>query len=309
MATRRSTPSRKTTSPKSVSPKASAKKRSSFWPDGARLHISISMMWESGAEPPQYIAPQQMPPGMTDKFLDLSAETNIQYGYREGIPRMLDMFDRQKIKVSAFLAGKGIELAPALAKEIAERGHECAAHGWTHTRQFHYTREEERAFIQRGVDSVVRICGQPPLGYNCQGVRRSPNTLSVLQEMGFVYHIDDLSRDEPFIVPVNGKDFAVVPYTHQMNDIQHYRFRMGTTGEHEKLLKDEFEALYAEGATRRRMMLISLHDELATAARVRVVERFIAWAKKQPGVVFSTKIDIARWALASDITPRETEAT
>ena len=286
------------------------KGREKFWPDGARLHVSISMMWESGAEPPQMVAPHMVPPEASGKkFADLSAETAIQYGYREGIPRMLDMFDRRRVKVSCFMSGKGIELAPGLAKEVADRGHECAAHGWTHTPQFHYSRDEERRFISDGVDAVVRICGQKPIGYNCQGVRRSANTLSILQELGFLYHIDDLSRDEPFIVPVDGKPFVVVPYTHQLNDIQHYRFRMGTTGEHDKLLRDEFEALYAEGARRRRMMLISLHDELATAARVRVVERFIEWAQKKKGVAFSTKADIARWALESPLTPREAEAT
>jgi nucleoside-diphosphate-sugar epimerase len=29
----------------------------------------------------------------------------------------------------------------------------------------------------------------------------------------FIYHIEDISRDEPFTVTVKGKPFAVVPYT------------------------------------------------------------------------------------------------
>jgi hypothetical protein len=32
-----------------------------------------------------------------------------------------------------------------------------------------------------------------------QYARNSPNTLEILQELGFLYHIDDVSRDEPFI--------------------------------------------------------------------------------------------------------------
>jgi hypothetical protein len=31
--------------------------------------------------------------------------------------------------------------------------------------------------------------------------------------LGFLYHIDEPSHDEPFIVPVRGKDFVTVPYT------------------------------------------------------------------------------------------------
>jgi len=43
--------------------------------------------------------------------------------------------------------------------------------------------------------------------------------LSLLQELGYLYHIDDISRDEPFIEQVNGTDFVVVPYTLRNNDI------------------------------------------------------------------------------------------
>jgi hypothetical protein len=49
---------------------------------------------------------------------------------------------------------------------------------------------------------------RPALGIIEKGVRRL-----------HLYHIDDVSRDEPFIAPVNGKDFVVVPYTLRNNDI------------------------------------------------------------------------------------------
>ena len=58
---------------------------------------------------------------------------------------------------------------------------------------------------------VEEVTGQRPIGYNANWLRRGPNTLSLLQELGYVYHIDDTSRDEPFIEKVNGKDFVVIP--------------------------------------------------------------------------------------------------
>ena len=45
------------------------------------------------------------------------------------------------------------------------------------------------------------------------------NTLEILQELGFTYHIDDLSADEPFLQNINGRPFATVPYTVHLNDI------------------------------------------------------------------------------------------
>jgi peptidoglycan/xylan/chitin deacetylase (PgdA/CDA1 family) len=238
-----------------------------FWPDGVRLPITISMMWESGSEPMPQIDARFVPPeAKSQSWPDFATQTERQYGWREGIPRLLDMFDRRRIKVSSFLAGKALEQAPALAKEIAERGHECAAHGLTHTQQFQLARDDERKFIQDGVDIVVRLTGQHPVGYNTEGVWRSANTISILQEMGFLYHIDDFSRDEPFVAAVNDKPFVIMPYTRHLNDLEHYFLRSGSVEGYERVLKEEFEALYAEAETRRRMMIISFHDRLARPA-------------------------------------------
>jgi len=281
-----------------------------FWPEGVRLPITISMMWESGSEPMPQINPNVVPPAARGQsWPDFASETDRQYGWREGIPRLLDMFDRRRIKVSSFLSGKGLERAPALAKEIADRGHECAAHGVTHTQQFHLGREDERKFIQDGVDIVARLTGQHPVGYNTQGVWRSANTISILQEMGFLYHIDDLSRDEPFIAAVNGKPFVIMPYTRHLNDLQHYVLNPGSVEGYERTLNEEFEALYAEAESRRRMMVISFHDRLARPARVRIVEKFIEHAQSQKGVWFARKDELARFVLTSPLTIKEAEAT
>ena len=281
-----------------------------FWPEGVRLPITISMMWESGSEPMPQIDARFVPPDARNQsWPDLATETERQYGWREGIPRLLDMFDRRGIKVSSFLSGKALERAPALAKEIADRGHECAAHGVTHTQQFHLGREDERKFIQDGVDIVVRLTGQRPVGYNTEGVWRSANTIPILQEMGFLYHIDDFSRDEPFIAAVNGKPFVIMPYTRHLNDLEHYFLRSGSVEAYERVLKEEFDALYAEAETKRRMMVISFHDRLARPARVRIVEKFIEYAQKQKGVWFARKDELARFVLTSPATIKEATAT
>lgn len=54
------------------------------------------------------------------------------------------------------------------------------------------------------------------------------------------------------------------------------------------------------------MMLISLHDRLSGhASRVRVLDRFLTYAKSRPDVWFARKDEIARHALATpDITPK-----
>lgn len=155
---------------------------------------------------------------------------------------------------------------------------------------------------------VEEVTGQRPVGYNANWLRRGPNTLSLLQELGWQYHIDDLSRDEPFIEQVNGKDFVVVPYTLRNNDILLIEGRNYSPSQFLEQIKLDFDQLYEEGATRRRMMSISTHDRIGgTPQMVRVLDQFLQYAKSHAGVVFMRKDEIARYALRSPLTLRETE--
>lgn len=276
-----------------------------FWPDGIRLVISISMQFEAGGEPasgaPSPLDGFQLKPG----FADYPTTTWYQYGVHEGIPRLLDLFSTLKVKTTSHMVGVAVEKAPALAKEIVERGHEAAAHGQTWTPQYDLEEPAERKFIADNVEVIKRVTGVAPKGYNCPAMRGTKRTLDLLQEQGFTYHIDDVSTDEPFIIPVRGKDFVIVPYTINLNDIvQFERYNFDTTA-FEKQLYDEFDQLYEEAGKRRRQMSISLHDRIAgRPARVRSLKRFIEYAQKNKGVVFMRKDEIAEIALASPLTPQ-----
>ena len=261
------------------------------WPNGARLAIAVSMVVEVDADPPRTLNGPE-----NKKYPDLYGESGVEYAWREAIPRMLDMFDRRRIKMTAMVCGQSAERHPDLAKRIVASGHECAAHGKTHSVQFSMPREQEAQFIRDNVEMLQKTTGQRPLGYNSRGQQRSENTLAILQEQGFLYHIDDISRDEPWVAQVGGKPFAVVPYTQHLGDIGYFNNR-GSADLFGKDLKYEFDALYAEGERRPRLMVVTLHDSIARAARVRMFEEFFAYAQKHQGVWFARCDQLARWAL------------
>lgn len=277
-----------------------------FWPGGARLAVSVTMMFE--ADGGQLQATQSGPPGTpqaSQRFPNYPFLSQRAYGAHEGIPRLLDLFDRHRIKVSSFMIGQSIERHPDLAREIVRRGHEGGGRARTHTPQFHMLREEERAFLADGFRTLERVTGVKPTGFNAQGLQRGPNTLSLLRELGCTYTIDDRSRDEPFIVTVDGGPFLISPYMGHVNDIDFFANQRQSLGAYETMLREEFTALYAEGARRRRMMSVPLHDYLAGRPAVsRAVDRFLTWARRQPGVWFARRDEIAAHALASPITPR-----
>ena len=54
------------------------------------------------------------------------------------------------------------------------------------------------------------------------------------------------------------------------------------------------------------MVSVSAHDRVASrASRTRVLEEFIVYAQKHPGVVFMRQDEIAEFALSSPLTIRD----
>jgi peptidoglycan/xylan/chitin deacetylase (PgdA/CDA1 family) len=275
-----------------------------FWPGGARMVVSLSLQMEAGAQPERGA---NGPWGQLDtKYPDFPTEKWYEYGIKEGIPRLLDMYARRKVRVTSHMVGAAVDKHPALAKEIVDRGHEPAAHGYTWEPVYAKSPAEERESYVKNVQAIERATGKKPIGYNAPGMRATPATFEILQDLGFVYHTDDLSRDEPFLIPVRKKPFVVVPYTFVLNDLQNFENRWRTSSDFAGELKAEFDALYAESSRKRRMISVSAHDRVAgRASRMSVIEDFIVYAQKHSGVVFLRKDEIARFALESPLTIRE----
>jgi len=268
-----------------------------FWPDGIRLVISVSMQFEAGAQS-EHQNGSPFPP-MQEELPDLPARSWFDYGVREGIPRLLDLWARHRLHVTSHMVGQAVALNPALAREIVQRGHEAAAHGQHWVPHWTLTEAEERASYEANVRAIEAATGTRPVGFNAFWMRGTPRTLSILQSLGFRYHIDDLSSDEPLRTQVNGQPFAIVPYTLRNNDIARFGAEGPLTAQaFAQELRDEFDQLYEEAASRRRLMSLSVHDRIGgTPARVRALDGFIRHAKRHPGVAFMRKDQIAELAL------------
>lgn len=271
-----------------------------FWPGGARLAVGVCMMFEAdGGQPAMWQPGPAGTPQAASRFPNLPIIRGRTYGAKEGIPRLLDLFDRQRLRVSSFMIGESIQRYPDLARDIVARGHEAGGRAIRHAPQFHLPKDQERAFLREGFEALRTATGLWPKGFNAQGLQGSVNTNDLLQELGLIYSIDDRSRDEPWIQKVNGdRDFCLVPYMGHVNDLNFFQNQQRSLADYEQMLRQEFEVLYGEGETRRRMMSVPLHDFVAgRPAIIPSVERFLAWAGRHPGVWFARRDEIAEWAL------------
>lgn len=277
--------------------------KKSYWSNGAQLVISFSMQFETGGQPERAESPfsgNPLPKGKPD----MPANSWFRYGAKEGIYRMLKLWKKHGIHVTSHIVGEAAIKYPDVAKAIANEGHEIAAHGISWSDQWNMSYKDELEFIKQGIDTVESITNQRGRGYNCNWLRRSPNTLKVLQDLNFLYHIDDLSRDEPFVTMVRDKKFVVMPYTLRNNDIVNIEGKHWSPDQFLIQLKTEFDQLYMEGATQRRMMSVSLHDRIGgTPSIVNVIDQFITYAQSHKNVVFMRKDEIAKMIKDDPNTP------
>lgn len=104
--------------------------------------------------------------------------------------RLLDLFDRSRTSATFFVLGWVAERHPALVREISDRGHEVACHGFSHKLVYQQSPEEFREETRRSKAILEDLAGQPVEGYRAASYSitlQSLWALDILCEEGFVY--------------------------------------------------------------------------------------------------------------------------
>ena len=228
----------------------------SFWPNGARLAVSLSLMFEGGGQPISGaggVIPEPIEKGVPDS----ADQRLLRLRSLRGHPARAQPHGQARHQALVVYDRQGVEFLLDVAKEIVRRGHEAAAHDrvWENSDQLPRDQVEALHCRQRRNDRAGHRREADRL--ECSLVPQFIDTLETLQDLGFLYTIDEPSHDEPFIIPVRGRDFVTVPYTFHMNDISSFPFEGWNPAAYEQALRDEFDQLYEEGARRRRMMVVS----------------------------------------------------
>ncbi len=103
---------------------------------------------------------------------------------------LLHLFDKYDVRATFFVLGKTAEELPDLVKEIYERGHEIASHGYSHTILHKLNEEEFEAEIKKSVDLLNRITGERPIGFRAPSFSIDNSTkwaFNVLIKYNFKY--------------------------------------------------------------------------------------------------------------------------
>ncbi|MGW6919412.1 polysaccharide deacetylase family protein [Kitasatospora sp. NPDC054939] len=80
-------------------------------------------------------------------------------------PYVLDALDALGVRATFFLLGSMLERAPRLGRELVERGHEPAVHGWYHRTQWYPAPARDLRELRRARQAVTDLCGTAPVWY------------------------------------------------------------------------------------------------------------------------------------------------
>jgi peptidoglycan/xylan/chitin deacetylase (PgdA/CDA1 family) len=110
-----------------------------------------------------------------------------EFGARVGVPRILTLLAVYDIQATFFVPGHTADSFPDVVDDILRAGHEVAHHGYGHVDPSAQSSDEERRSMERGMRVLERFIGRPPLGYRSPSWDYSEVTLSLLDELGFLY--------------------------------------------------------------------------------------------------------------------------
>jgi peptidoglycan/xylan/chitin deacetylase (PgdA/CDA1 family) len=223
------------------------------------------------------------------------------YGNRVGLWRIMDAMDKHGFRGTVNLNSDVCREYPQIIREGNARKWEWGAQGDNNTSIPTLMQEdEERSFIGRNVGIIEEATGTRPKGWLSMALAESLHTPDLLAEAGIEY-VSNYTHDElPVPLRVKKGSLLTMPYTLEINDVPTIMVK-GTSAEvFGRMIRDQFDVLYAEGATRPRIMSISVHPFISGHPfRMKHIEAALAYVTSHRDVWLTTGVEINNWYRAN----------
>lgn len=248
------------------------------WPNGARVAVLLSFDADNETISLRYGDP------------NVGHLSQMQYGARIGLERIVKLLDANSIPASFFIPSVSLQITPGMADIIKKSGrHEFGVHGWIHEMNMTLPDSAERALLAKAVADLTRITGTKPTGYRAPSWNFSPNTLSILRDMGFRYESSLMADDSPYEILQNGQPTGLVeiPVEWINDDAPLFDVRGGNYMNPRDVARvwiDEFDRAFADGT----MFVLTMHPHvIGHRSRFVALELLVTHIKtKAPGTVW-----------------------
>lgn len=262
------------------------------WPNGAKCAVALS--FEYDAESVEWGYSKNI-----EGAFDIGG-----FSPRFGVPRIIELLNKYTVKGTFFVPAWDAERYPDSIKEIAQEGHEIAAHGYIHENYSELTPREEKKVFEKAHNILTDMTGVPPRGFRAAAYGRSisPKTLSFCRDMGYIYDSSFMDDDEPYQVKIEDKfvNMIEIPWAWPLNDISFmsppFSSGMGLVLPQRKpqwileLWKEEFDSLYEEVGF---FNLVVHPRDMGRVSRTPILESLISYMKEYTNVWFATYSQVA----------------
>ena len=221
------------------------------------------------------------------------------YGNRVGVFRLMELLTAHGIRSSVALNSAVCDHHPQLVEDCVKLGWEVMGHNRTNTERLtEVPLDQERALIRDSLERIAQATGKRPVGWLGSGLQETWNTLEHLAAEGCLYVADWVNDDQPYAMDAGGKKIISVPYSYELNDMAAIVRSKSSPGEFERMIRDQFDVLWREGAQSGRVMAICLHPFImGQPHRIGALQRALAYIDRFDGVWKATGEEIARYFL------------
>ena len=245
-------------------------------------------------------------PGTLQYSPDILNHAWRDYGNRVGLWRVMDAMDKHGFRGTVNLNSDVCREYPQIIKEGNDRKWDWGVQGDNNTSIPTFMREDaERAFIRRNVSIVQEATGIQPKGWLSMMLAESFSTPDLLAEAGIEY-VSNYAHDElPVPLRVKKGVLLTMPYTLEINDVPAIMVKGSSAEVFGRMIRDQFDVLYAEGATRPRVMSISFHPFISGHPfRMKHIESALGYIASHRDVWRTTGVEINNWYRANYLGPQ-----
>ena len=111
-----------------------------------------------------------------------------EYVLNQGMPRLLDLYEKYGVKATFFFTGHIAQLYPDVVRMAYERGHEVGSHGLTHevSQAFDVlSPEEQLSHLRQSKQILEDIIGEEVVSFRAPAARVDKGFPEILHEAGF----------------------------------------------------------------------------------------------------------------------------
>ncbi len=125
-----------------------------------------------------------------ERYIPANSWTERECRLPANIAKILDLFEAHRISATFFTLGWVAERYPELVKNISDRGHEIASHGYRHVRVTQQNRDQFSEDVIKTRKLLEDVSGQAVSGYRAASYSIGADNLwalDALQEAGYHY--------------------------------------------------------------------------------------------------------------------------